>query len=201
MSKDCVNVVIVGVGGQGIILITRILEDGAFHSGLNVMGSELHGMAQRGGKVMSSIRIGNVHSSMIGSGEADVIVGLEPVETYRHLNLASKDTIIITSTNAIYPFTVTSGDERYPDLKELLKGIGSCTKRLVKLDVEEMVAENALPNIVSSTIMLGALSGAISDFPVSSEILKEIIRTVPLKVVDENVMAFDLGYKFANSEK
>ena len=197
MSKDCTNVVIVGVGGQGIILISRILEDAAFLSGLNVMGSELHGMAQRGGKVMSTIRIGDAHSSMIGSGEADVILGLEPVETYRHLNLASKDTVIITSTNAIYPFTVTSGNEEYPDVEELLQGIGNCTKKPVKLDVEKLLSENDLPSIVSSTIMLGALLGVISDFPVSAEKLKEVIRTVPLKLVEENVRAFDLGYEYA----
>jgi indolepyruvate ferredoxin oxidoreductase beta subunit len=199
MSKDCVNVVIVGVGGQGIILISRILEDAAFISDLNVMGSELHGMAQRGGQVQSTIRIGDAHSSMIGSGEADVILGLEPVETYRHLNLASKDTIIITSTNAIYPFTVSSGDEEYPEIDELLNGIGNCTKKLVKLDVEKLLSDNDLPNIVSSTIMLGALLGANSDFPVSTEKLKEIIRTVPLKLVEENLRAFKVGFERANS--
>jgi indolepyruvate ferredoxin oxidoreductase beta subunit len=197
MSKDNVNIVMVGVGGQGIVLISRILEDAAFKSHLNVMGSELHGMAQRGGKVMSTIRIGDVHSSLIGSGEADVILGLEPVETYRHLNLASKDTIIVTSINPVYPFTVTSGDEDYPDVKELLSGIGNCSKQLMELDVEKLVSENNLPNIVSSMIMLGACVGAYPEFPVSSEKLKEIINRVPLKYVEENIKAFDLGYKTA----
>ena len=193
-------VVIVGVGGQGVILVTRILEDAAFLSGLNVMGSEVHGMAQRGGQVMSTVRIGNVHSSMIGSGEAHVILGLEPVETYRHMNFASTDTTVITSTNSIYPFTVTSGDERYPDLNELLESIDNCTNKLVKLDVEELISKNGLPDIVSSTLMLGALIGAYSDFPVSSEKLKEVIKSVPLRYVKENIKAFELGCEVAKSQ-
>jgi indolepyruvate ferredoxin oxidoreductase beta subunit len=201
MTSDCVNVVIVGVGGQGVILMTRILEDAAFLSGHNVMGSELHGMAQRGGQVMSTVRIGDAHSSMIGTGEAHVILGLEPVETYRHLNLASKDTIIITSTNSIYPFTVTSGDEKYPDIKVLLDGLDTCSNKLVKLDLDKLILERMLPNIVRSSIMLGALIGVYPEFPASSEKLKEVINSVPLKYVKENLKAFDLGLEFAKSEK
>jgi indolepyruvate ferredoxin oxidoreductase beta subunit len=196
MTKDCSNIVIVGVGGQGIILLTRILGEAAMASNLNVMESEIHGMAQRGGMVTSTIRIGDVNSSMIGKGEADVVLGLEPVETYRHLDMASLDTIIITSENPVYPFTVTSGDEKYPDVEGLLEGIGACSGKLVKMDPEKMAAENSLPNIVSNMIMLGALKGAYSDLPVSAEKLKEAIsKFVPSKYVEENVRAFEIGLK------
>lgn len=202
MNKESVNIVLVGVGGQGIILLTRILGEAAFNSDLNIMGSELHGMAQRGGQVASNVRIGDVHSPMIGNGEAHVIMGLEPVETYRHLDLASKDTIIITSTNPIFPFTVTSGGESYPGLDNLLSTLGESHKKLVKLDIERLVSENDLPNIVGNMILLGALKGAYSDLPVSVEILKETIKdNVPSKFIEENLRAFEIGYEIGNSNK
>jgi indolepyruvate ferredoxin oxidoreductase beta subunit len=195
VREESVNIVLVGVGGQGIIMLTRILGEAAFNSNLNIMGSELHGMAQRGGQVTSNVRFGDVHSPMIGKGEAHVILGLEPVETYRHLNLASKDTIIITSTNPIFPFTVTSGGESYPDLEDLLSAMDECPKKIIKLDIEALVSENGLPNIVGNMMILGAMTGAYSDLPVSSEILKETIKeNVPSKFIEENIRAFDLGF-------
>jgi indolepyruvate ferredoxin oxidoreductase beta subunit len=198
LTEDCTNLVIVGVGGQGIILISRILGEAALNSDLNVMESEIHGMAQRGGQVMSTIRIGDVHSPMIGKGEADIILGIEPVETYRHLDLGSKNMTIVTSTNCVYPFTVTSGDEEYPDLEELLSNLSDYPKKLIKLDVEKIILDSGLPNIVSNMIMLGAILGACEDFPISSEKLKEtIIHNVPSKYMDENIEAFELGIKKA----
>lgn len=199
MSKDSMNLLLVGVGGQGIIMLTQILGEAAISSNLNVMESEVHGMAQRGGQVMSNIRIGDVHSPMIGKGEADVILGLEPVETYRHLDMASENTIIITSTNPIYSFTITSGEGKYPDLEILLSALGECSKKLVKLDIEKLARENNLPVIVSNIIMLGALSGAYLDLPISTDRLKETIKNyVPRKYVKENIMAFELGFESAN---
>jgi indolepyruvate ferredoxin oxidoreductase beta subunit len=190
--------VIVGVGGQGIILLTKILGEAAMDSGLNVMESEIHGMAQRGGQVMSTIRIGNAHSPMIGKGEADIILGMEPVETYRHLDLASRNTTIVTSTNPVYPFTVTSGDEEYPDLEELLSNLSAYPKKFIRLDVEKITLDSGLPNIVSNMIMLGAIFGACEDFPISSEKLKETIKkNVPSKYTDENIKAFELGIEKA----
>ncbi|UCE35999.1 MAG: indolepyruvate ferredoxin oxidoreductase subunit beta [Thermoplasmata archaeon] len=194
MTGECTNLVIVGVGGQGIILLTRILGETALDSNLNVMESEIHGMAQRGGQVMSTIRIGDVHSPMIGEGEADIILGMEPVETYRHLNMASKNTTVVTSTNPVYPFTVTSGDEEYPNLEDLLSILSAYPKKLIKLDAEKITLDSGLPNIVSNMIMLGAILGACPDFPVSYETIKETIKqNVPIKYVDENIKAFELG--------
>jgi indolepyruvate ferredoxin oxidoreductase beta subunit len=202
VSQDSVNIALVGVGGQGIIMLTRILGEAAFKSNLNIMGSELHGMAQRGGQVTSNVRFGDVHSPMIGKGEANVILGLEPVETYRHLDMASKDTIIITSTNPIIPFTVTSGGESYPEMDNLLSAMDECPKKLVKLDIEGLISKHHLPNIVGNMIMLGALAGAYSDLPVSSEILKEVIKeNVPSKLIDKNLKAFEIGYEIGNRNK
>jgi indolepyruvate ferredoxin oxidoreductase beta subunit len=164
------------------------------------MESEIHGMAQRGGIVMSTIRIGDVHSSMIGKGEADILLGLEPVETYRHLSFACKDTMIVTSTNSVYPFTVTSGDESYPEVSELISNLKDGSDNVLTLDVEKKAKENGLPVIVGNIIMLGALAGVNSDFPIPPEKLKETISVnVPSKYVEENLRAFDSGYETAQN--
>lgn len=198
MDSGCKNLVVVGVGGQGIILVSKIVGDAALRSGLKVMLSEIHGMAQRGGMVISTIRIGDAHSPMIGRGEADMILGFEPIECYRHLGMASKRTTIVTSINPIYPFSVSSGDESYPDLEELLSNLEDIGKKLVKLDAEKMAVESDLPVIVSNIILLGALAGACDDLPVTVKALKEAMKgNVPQRYVDENLKAFDLGFEEA----
>lgn len=195
MNDDCKNLVVVGVGGQGIVLVSRIIGEAALKSDLNVMISEIHGMAQRGGVVRSTIRIGDAHSPMIGKGEADMILGMEPVESYRHLDMASKKTTIVTSINPILPFTVAAKDEEYPNLNELIKSMEGICDRLIKLDVENLVTKANLPVIVTNIIMLGALAGVGKDFPLTQEKLIEALKeNVPAKSVEENIGAFELGY-------
>jgi indolepyruvate ferredoxin oxidoreductase beta subunit len=198
MNDGCKNLVVVGVGGQGIILVSRIVGEAALKSGLNVMVSEIHGMAQRGGMVVSMIRIGNAHSPMIGKGEADMILGFEPVETYRNLDMASEKTTIVTSINQIIPTTVIPEEESYPDLEQLLSNLEDVGKKLVKLDAENIALSADLPVIVTNIILLGALAGASEDLPVSVEKLKETIKeNVPSRFIDANIKAFDLGFEEA----
>jgi indolepyruvate ferredoxin oxidoreductase beta subunit len=198
LNNGCKNLVIVGVGGQGIILVSRIVGEAALKSGLNVMVSEMHGLAQRGGKVISTIRIGDAHSPLIGKGEADMILGFEPVETYRYLNMASKKTTIITSVNPMYPPAVFAGDNDYPKLEQLLENLENIGKKLIKLDTEKMALLAGLPVIVTNIIMLGALSGACEELPIHADKLKETIKeSVPLRFIDSNIKAFELGFKEA----
>jgi indolepyruvate ferredoxin oxidoreductase beta subunit len=198
MNEECKNLVVVGVGGQGIILVSKIVGDAALKSNLNVMISEIHGMAQRGGMVVSTIRIGDAHSPMIGKGEADMILSLEPVEAYRHLSFASKRTTIVTNINQIYPPTVTAGDETYPDLEELMTKLEGVCKKLVKLDVEKLAKDTNLPVIVGNIIMLGALAGACEALPLSVDKIKEALEeNVPSRFLDANLKAFNLGLEEA----
>ncbi len=198
MNDGCKNLVVVGVGGQGIILVSRIVGEAALKSGLNVMVSEIHGMAQRGGMVVSMIRIGDANSPMIGKGESDMILGFEPVETYRHLDMASERTTIITSVNPIIPPTVSADQENYPDLEQLLSNLEGVGKKIVKLDAENMALSAGLPVIVTNIILLGALAGACDDLPVSAEKLKETIKdNSPSMFVDDNIKAFDVGFEEA----
>jgi indolepyruvate ferredoxin oxidoreductase beta subunit len=196
-DESCTNLVVVGVGGQGIILVSRIIGEAALKSGLNVMVSEIHGMAQRGGMVVSTIRIGDAHSPMIGRGEADMILGFEPVETYRALEMASEKTTIITSVNQIYPPVVSLEGESYPDLDLLLENL-KVGKRLVTMDAENLAISKGFPVIVTNIILLGALSGACKELPVSADKIKETIReNVPKRFCDDNIRAFDLGFEEA----
>lgn len=196
--RDCVNCVVVGVGGQGIILVSRIIGEAALESGLNVMVSEIHGMAQRGGMVLGTVRIGDVHSPMMRRGQADVVLGFEPVETYRHMELFSKKTTVVLNCCPVYPFTVTAGMDAYPDMGVLVSHLGQAAGRIIELDTEKLAHEKHLPTIVSNIIMLGALSGACQDFPVPREnFIKTIKESVPEKFADANLSAFDAGYEEA----
>ncbi len=196
MTGECVNCVVVGVGGQGIILVSRIIGEAALYSKLNVMVSEIHGMAQRGGMVMGTVRIGDVHSPMMRRGQADIVLGFEPVETYRHMELFSKKTTIVLNQHPVYPFTVTSGKDAYPDMDMLMSYLEQAAGQVIEMNTETLAQAGHLPTIVSNIIMLGALSGACKDFPVSKQNFRNTIKeSAPQKFADANLSAFDLGYE------
>ena len=196
MTGECVNCVVVGVGGQGIILVSRIIGEAALYSKLNVMVSEIHGMAQRGGMVMGTVRIGDVHSPMMRRGQADIVLGFEPVETYRHMELFSKKTTIVLNMHPVYPFTVTSGKDAYPDMDMLMSYLEQAAGQVIEMNTEKLAQAGHLPTIVSNIIMLGALSGACKDFPVSKQNFRNTIKeSAPQKFADANLSAFDLGYE------
>ncbi len=101
------NIIIAGVGGQGILFASKIIGETAVASNMNLILSEIHGMAQRGGAVISTVKIGNTHSPLIADGEADIILSFEPVEALRAANKMSKNTTVIINTNSIIPFPVS----------------------------------------------------------------------------------------------
>jgi len=106
---DTKRVVFVGVGGQGNLLASRLLGEAALSEGIPAVVSEIHGMAQRGGIVESAVLLGNVSSPIVSDGEADVLVGFEPVETLRALKKCNQETLVITNTHPLPPFTVSVG--------------------------------------------------------------------------------------------
>ena len=103
------RLIIVAVGGQGNLLASKVIGEAALQSGIPVGMSEIHGMAQRGGVVESAIVFGDAQSNIIADGEADVVVGFEPLETLRALNKCNADTIVITSLAPLSPSTATTG--------------------------------------------------------------------------------------------
>ncbi len=193
---DQFNLEIVGVGGQGILTSAQVLGAAALEKGLDVYMSEVHGMAQRGGVVVTTVKLGEeVNSPLIGKGDADVILGFEPVETYRAVEQASKKTWIVTNTEPIVPFTVSVGDEEYPDIQEdILPELEKETDRLIALDAEELALE-AGAAITQNIVLLGGLT-ATGVMPLSkNEMIQAIEKNVPEKFVDINLKAFELGYE------
>jgi len=182
-----------GVGGQGTLLATMVLAEAAIHAGHPVLASEVHGMAQRGGVVESSVMIGDIHSPIISDGEADVLLGFEPLETYRALRKCSANSVIISNQVPIMPFGVAIGKSVYPDVDKLFRFAASQVKRLITLDAPAL-ARQAGSVLSANMVMVGALarSGVL---PVSRESFEETIRAKTKKqFLDINLKAFESGY-------
>jgi len=187
------NIVLTGVGGQGVITAANNLGKAAVKAGLNVYVSEIHGMAQRGGTVDCTVRIGAVSGALVANGTADVILSTEPIETLRYIKYSNKNTKIITDITPVIPFTVSAGLEEYPDLDKIfeeLKNYGS----LYKIDAVK-IAKEAGSMLTKNTVMLGALAG-IDILPFKPEILLEtILENIPDKYKEMNKKAFEGGLK------
>ncbi len=189
------NIVIVGVGGQGILTSSQVIGRAAMDKGLDVFMSEVHGMAQRGGVVVTTVKLGEkVYSPLIGDGDADIVLGFEPVETYRAISKASKDTWVITNTAPIVPFTVSTGKQTYPDIEEIFKAMDEVTDKFVKLDARKLAVE-AGAAITQNIVMVGALT-ATGVLPMSKEeMLEAVKKSVPERFRDINEKAFLKGYE------
>jgi len=187
------SIVLTGVGGQGVITAANILGKAAVRAKTNVYVSEVHGMAQRGGAVNCTVRLGDVSGPLVAAATADVIVSLEPVEALRNIMYANKKTKIITDINPVVPFTVSVGGEKYPNLDDVYKEIQS-RAILFKIDALK-IAKDSGAAITKNIVMLGALAAA-DVLPFKSDFLLEtILENIPVKYKDINKKAFDSGMK------
>lgn len=187
------NVILAGVGGQGVLLFAEILGEVAVKQGYNVRVSEIHGMAQRGGAVVSDVRIGEkAVSPTVLEGMADVIVGLEPVEALRSIRFANEKTLVLVNRAVVKPSGV-SQNVSYPSLESILEKMRLFTRNIIAIDA--MGIAKSLGNVnVLNVVMLGALA-ATGKFPVESEILRNNIKdSVSERFVEINLKAFDAGY-------
>ena len=146
-----------GVGGQGTLLATMVLAEAAIHAGHNVLASEVHGMAQRGGVVESTVMIGNIKSPIISDGEADVLLGFEPLETYRAMGKCSAGSVVISNRVPVMPFGVSIGKNDYPDVDKMFGFIEGRVKSLVTLDAQAL-ARQAGAELSANVVMIGALA-------------------------------------------
>ena len=169
------RLIIVAVGGQGNLLASKVLGEAALISDIPVKMSEIHGMAQRGGVVESAIVFGDAQSTIISDGEADILLGFEPSETLRALNKCSKETVVITNTTPLPPFTVGIGIGTYPDMEELQRLIREKTNRLIAFDASGLAVQAGNPMSLN-IVLLGALI-QVGLLPLSAETIKQAIRT------------------------
>jgi indolepyruvate ferredoxin oxidoreductase beta subunit len=190
------RLIIVAVGGQGNLLASKVLGEAALLADIPVRMSEIHGMAQRGGVVESAVVFGDADSTIISDAEADVLLGFEPSETLRALNKCNADTVVITNTAPLPPFTVAIGKGTYPDIQELQELIRNKTARLIAFDAQTLAKQAG--NIMSlNMVLLGSLIQT-GIMPVSADDVKEAIRTSTKKAfVDINIKAFELGFEAA----
>lgn len=183
------NIMIVGVGGQGTLLASRILGNTAIKMGYDVKVSEVHGMSQRGGSVITYVKYGDkIYSPIIDKGEADIILAFESLEAYRALPYLKIGGTIIVNTQEMDPMPVITGATTYPE--------NIISKLKEKVDVIDV---NALPialeagNIKAVNVVLIGILAKISGISYDTWI-ETIKNTVPAKLLDVNLKAFDLGY-------
>ncbi len=192
-----VNIVLSGVGGQGVITAANILGKAAVNAKINVHASEVHGMAQRGGAVNCTVRMGNISGPLIPNGQADVILSTEPIEALRNITYANKNTKVITDINPVIPFTTTISGEEYPDLNDVFNELDSKVK-LYKIDALK-AAKDSGAAITKNIVMLGALAGS-GILPFKSEILlNTILENVPAKYKEMNKKAYEKGFNFTKN--
>jgi indolepyruvate ferredoxin oxidoreductase beta subunit len=192
MNDRSTNILIVGVGGQGVLLASEVLSLLAMEAGLDVKKSEVHGMSQRGGVVSSHVRIGKkVYSPTIGHGEADVLMSFEIAECLRALPWMKPDGTAITSHTRLVPPITTIGKFSYPD--DPIAMLREKTKNLVDIDADAIALELGNSRLVN-TILLGILSNLL-DMP-EGLWLDVIRKRVPPKFVDLNLEAFKRGRSY-----
>jgi indolepyruvate ferredoxin oxidoreductase beta subunit len=194
------NIIIAGVGGQGVVLMSEILGNAAVREGLNVRGSEVLGMAQRGGSVFSNIRLGSeVYSPMTAEGKCDVMVGLEPSEALRNIQYLNKDSVVIMNNRKVIPATVSMGKSSYPEIGLIEEKLREAAGTVIILDAVEL-AEKSGNRQSSNVIMLGALFGC-GRIPIGVETVKDLIRErFAAKAADINIKAFDTGFQVCASQ-
>lgn len=186
---------IVGVGGQGVLLASMVLGNAAMKEGHEVCMSEVHGMAQRGGSVLSTLRMGeDIISPLEALGEADLLMGFEPVETARSLSLGSKETMVVMNLNPMIPALASMGLETYPPVEDIVKAIQARTDNLFTLDATDIAVQAGMA-VAANAVMIGAVAGA-KGFPLSVDVLEEtLLDLVPAKFKDVNRKAFRMGYE------
>jgi len=189
------NMLITGVGGQGVILMSELLGEAAVKDQLNVRGSEALGMAVRGGSVVSTIRMGDeVYGPLIPDGKCHLLIGMEPSEALRYITSLSSSSLVILNTRRIVPFTVFQDKSNYPSLDEVLEKLSRVSRQITKLDAS-CLAEEAGNLITANIVMLGAAFGT-GQMPVKLETIRSVIQEhFPAKIAPLNLKAFDLGYQ------
>ena len=194
INKDACTIHLVGVGGQGALTVSKIIGAAAIKKNISIVVSEIHGMAQRGGVVQTTIRLGDTISPLPFAQDLTVLVGFEPLELYRARNQITKDTIVVVSTDPIRPISVSSGGKKYPEPAAVVEEMRKHLKCVFDLSARDKAVE-AGNEKVTNVVLLGALVGT-GALPFSHLEMREAIgSSVPEKALEANLKAFDLGYK------
>jgi indolepyruvate ferredoxin oxidoreductase beta subunit len=191
---EAVRIFFTGVGGQGTLVATRLVGEAALEEGMPVTLSEIHGMAQRGGVVESSVVVGDIFSPIIADGEADILMAFEPVETLRALPKCHSGTIVISNTVPIVPFTVAVGQSVYPSHETIYSLVMERVSKVIEVDAVAL-ARKAGSDRAANVAMVGVLAG-MNRLAISEASWREALsRVLPPPLFDLNWKAFELGRK------
>ena len=188
------DIILAGVGGQGILSIATIIGEAATKAGLNLKQAEVHGMSQRGGDVQSNLRLSDqpIYSDLIPRGKADLIIAMEPMEALRYMDFTNEDTWVITSSNAFVNIP------NYPELDKVIAELDKLP-HVQKMAIEDIAKENKMPR-GANMILLGMAAPYLEI--VTPDQLREAITTIFERkgeaVVESNIKAFNIGYEYSN---
>jgi len=198
-SNATVRMIVVGVGGQGCVTAARVIGDAANAAGLDVRIGELHGMSQRGGSVEASLVIGPGRTSMVGPGEADVVVALEPIEALRLLPRLGAHTHVLLNRGRVVPFLLTLQGGDYPPVESIVERLEAAVAQVYVVDGTQLAHEAAAPRAVN-VVILGALAG-LDLLPCDAEALNTAVQSrSPVPFREANRRAFDAGLAAVGKE-
>ncbi len=198
-NSNTINVAISGVGGQGVLTLAEILAKTVLSESHNVRVGEIHGMAQRGGHVVCTVRIGdNAYGPIIDAGSANLLVGFEPLETLREIQLVASNGLVLMSSHVQYPVAVSMGESKYPKHEKIVKTIKGFAGRFVEIDAMKLAIEAGSPRSLNMVMFGGIIATGI--VPVSEKTALDIVeKEFPKKFEVINTKAVKLGIEATSS--
>ncbi len=197
--KDPLNLIIAGVGGQGNVLISRLIGQAMVNDGYRVTVGETYGASQRGGAVTSHVRISRDHqyAALIPEGQADIVLGLEPMEALRQLaQCGGPATHVISNTRPICPMCVAAGEAEYPSMDVLRRSVHELSERAWYIDASD-IALSLGAALLANIVMVGALAG-LNIMALSPDRFKHELEAIFKKDrLDLNLRAFQAGFSYA----
>ena len=195
LDHDPYNIIVAGVGGQGNVMASRVMANMLSRQGYTITIGETFGASQRGGSVMSHIRVsaGSTWSPQIPKGLAHIVIALEPMEAIRILaTYGNKDVYVLTNTRPVHPVSVIAGDFRYPSFEEIEKTLDRLSSDVWMIDATDEAVKLG-NSILSNIIMIGAVSG-LGFLPLGFEDFTAVVKeTFPKKLLEVNQQAFQIG--------
>jgi indolepyruvate ferredoxin oxidoreductase beta subunit len=193
------NIVLTGVGGQGLMSLAAIIGEACVASGVQVVTQEQHGLAQRSGSISAHIRIGDAYSPMVPYGTADLIISMEATESLRYIEYLKPGGTIVTSSRLMHPVIETNkivvnrrDNLEYVTLDTIKENLMKVTSDIHLIDSTALASEAGNPR-TENTVLLGAAS-SIDGFPLTAQQLIDAVKSiVPERTVDHNIKAFELG--------
>ncbi len=192
-TSNTVNIAIAGVGGQGVLTLAEILAKAALAANHNVRVGEIHGMAQRGGHVVCTVRIGkDVRGPIVDSGTAELLVGFEPIETLREIHTIAEHGCVLMSSHVQYPVAVSMGMAEYPSHEEISKSIKKFTDCILEINAMDLAKEAGSPMALNMVMLGGILGTGVT--PIDKDTVVKTVRSAfPKEYEATNIKALELG--------